>query len=266
MTQMKHIKTILNLSLVALATLHGAAQADNFAKLDQSYSSTWANHIANYAPVFDFDTDGCLPSAAISRTGQQNPGLKPTGSITGGCRTNAFLPTANTYFRAVQKTVNGVNYQALMFELYFLKDQATIFGGGHRHDVETVIMFFKNGQPTYVAPSAHGAYDVQAFAGVQKRNGSHPAIVYHKDGVTTHALRFAKSGETPENAYGQWITPAIIDWTTAQVPGSLSNAQYRANLNRFDFGSASFKTKDSNFLSQINSLRDHLPADYPVFQ
>ncbi len=56
------------------------------------------------------------------------------------------------------------------------------------------------------------------------------------------------------------------DWTTAQVPGSLSNAQYRANLNSFDFGSASFKTKDSNFLSQINSLRDHLPADYPVFQ
>ncbi|WP_073584483.1 NPP1 family protein [Vibrio quintilis] len=32
-----------------------------------------------FAPDFDFDKDGCLPDAGISRGGRQNGGLKPTG-------------------------------------------------------------------------------------------------------------------------------------------------------------------------------------------
>jgi hypothetical protein len=265
MIHFTNTRFIIRLALIASTILPATAMAEKYAKIDQAYAASDANFIINYAPVFDFDTDGCLPTGAISRTGLQNPGLKPTGSITGNCRENAFLPTVNTYHRSVRRTVNGINYDAHMYELYFEKDQATIFGGGHRHDVETVIVMFKNSQPTYVAASAHGAYTVKTYTEIQKRNGTHPAIVYHKDGVLTHAFRFAKAGENPENAYGQWLTPTVISWNSAQVPGSLSNAQYRDKLNRFDFGSASFKTKDSNFLSQVNALRDHLPSDYPVF-
>ena len=42
--------------------------ATDFAKLDQALPTNGI--INNLEPVFDFDGDGCLPSAGISRTGQ----------------------------------------------------------------------------------------------------------------------------------------------------------------------------------------------------
>src|SRR5262245_61754359 len=65
-------------------SLAPAAYANDFPRLDEALPLTI--DISSNDPVFDFDTDGCLPSAGISRSGQQNGGLKPTGSITGGCR------------------------------------------------------------------------------------------------------------------------------------------------------------------------------------
>src|SRR5690242_376239 len=48
-----------------LVSLAGPASADNFARLDEALPTTV--DISGTSPVFDFDTDGCLPSAGISR-------------------------------------------------------------------------------------------------------------------------------------------------------------------------------------------------------
>src|SRR5262249_51207954 len=58
--------------LLALSLLP-APRANDFARLDEAPPLTI--DVAATHPVFDFDTDGCLPSAGVSRTGAQNGGL-----------------------------------------------------------------------------------------------------------------------------------------------------------------------------------------------
>ena len=246
------------IAFLLCALLSVGAHAHNFARLDEALPAG-VNISANF-PVFDFDSDGCLPSAGISRSGQQNGGLAPSGSITGGCRASNFLQTANTLHRHACVTSGSDVYCGHFYALYFLKDQATAFGGGHRHDWEHAAIWTKNGVVTHGAYSAHGKLYNAAISGLATQNG-HLKIVYHKDGVTTHALRFASNGETAENAYGTFVTPAITSWMTLKGDG-LSNSQMRAKLNAYDYGSATIPLKDSNFLNNLNTYK---PAGYPSF-
>lgn len=235
-----------------------AAFADDFYRLDEAlpgYVDIRANH-----PVFDFDGDGCLPSAGVSRVGQQNAGLNPSGSITGGCRASNFLNTSNTLHRHACVRSGSDVYCGHFYALYFLKDQVSVFGGGHRHDWEHAAIWTKNGVVTHGGYSAHGKLYNQDIATLDKQNG-HMKIVYHKDGVATHAMRFAKAGEVAENAYGQFVAPNLISWKALWGDG-LSNAQVRAKLNAFDYGSATIPLKDSNFLGNLNTYK---PSSYPAF-
>lgn len=253
------LRTATTVAVSAIALLMAsAAHADNFAALDVALPTNvdiGASH-----PVFDFDGDGCLPSAGISRLGQQNGGLSPTGSITGGCRASGFLATSNTLHRQACVTSGGDIYCGHFYALYFLKDQVTALGGGHRHDWEHAAIWTKNGVVTHGGYSAHGKLYNAEIATLDQQYG-HVKIVYHKDGVSTHAMRFAKIGEVAENAYGQFVTPPIVSWPVLWGDG-LSNAQMRAKLNTFDYGSATIPLKDSNFLSNLNTYK---PASYPSF-
>lgn len=252
------LKLFSSLVLGGTLVLCAPARADDFASLDGALPSgidISANH-----PVFDFDADGCLPSAGISRNGVQNGGLKPSGSITAACRSSSFLQTANTLHRHACISSSGNLYCGHFYALYFLKDQTTALGGGHRHDWEHAAIWTKNGVVTHGGYSAHGALNNAALASLPMQNG-HMKIVYHKDGVLTHAMRFASSGEVAENPYGSFVTPTISSWTTMKGDG-LSNAQMRANLNAFDYGSASIPMKDGNFLSNLNTYK---PSEYPTF-
>ena len=103
--------------------LASAALADDFFRLDEALPAN-VDIRATY-PVFDFDTDGCLPSAGISRLGQQNGGLNPSGSITGGCRSGSFLDTSNTLHRHACIVSGGDTYCGHFYALYFLKDQVS---------------------------------------------------------------------------------------------------------------------------------------------
>ncbi|MFD8194683.1 NPP1 family protein [Streptomyces wuyuanensis] len=66
----------------------------------------------------------------------------------------------------------------------------------------------------YVSVSAHG--DWLTRHGWDMRfdpSGTHPKIVYHKDGPGTHALRFADSADDAvENSTGGWFYPRLIGW------------------------------------------------------
>jgi hypothetical protein len=243
---------LLGLSLSAVAS------ADDFYRLDQALPSN-VDIGASY-PVFDFDGDGCLPSAGISRLGVQSGGLKPSGSITGGCRQTAFLDTSNTLHRHACTTSGGNVYCGHFYALYFLKDQVTALGGGHRHDWEYAAIWTTNGVVTHGGYSAHGELVNAEISTLDQQNG-HMKIVYHKDGVVTHCMRFAKSGEVAENGYGTFVTPNITSWKTL-VGDGVGNAQLRADLDAFDYGSGVIPLRDDNFLGNLNTYK---PSAYPTF-
>ncbi|MCE4537247.1 NPP1 family protein [Pelomonas sp. P7] len=249
----------LRLSLAALAAGALPAQASDFPALSAAWPSVVS--IATTYPVFDFDTDGCLPSAGISRSGAQNGGLNPSGSIIGGCRRTNFLDYSNTVHRHACMRSGGASYCVHFYALYFLKDQATPFGGGHRHDWEHAAVWTTNGVITHAGYSAHGKLTNAAIGTLATLNG-HPKFVYHKDGALTHAMRFAGATEyAAENPYGSWVLPALVSWTTLWGDG-VSNATMRSLLNGFDYGSANLPVTDGRFLNNINSF---LPPGYPAF-
>lgn len=247
------------ISCFSLLAASEISLASDFAKLDQALPT---NGIINgKQPVFDFDGDGCLPSAGISRLGEKNAGLKTSGRITGDCRSGNFLITSNTVHRYVCKNSGGDQYCGHIYALYFEKDQLfNYFGGGHRHDWEHAAVWTKNGVVTHGTYSSHGNQTTKP-ASQLPFEGNHLKIVYHKDGVTTHAFRFAKTNEYAENPYGSFITPTIVSWYEMEGDG-LSNSQMRSRLNSFDYGSAVLPVKDSKFLNNINNGK---PASYPSF-
>ena len=233
--------------------------ADDFAKLDYAIPS---NSVINGTePVFDFDGDGCLPSAGISRNGEQNGGLRTSGRITSGCRSSNFLDTSNTLHRYACQEKDGSTFCGHFYSLYFEKDQVVNhFGGGHRHDWEYVAVWTKDGQITHGSYSAHGDLFTRE-ASELPFEGNHIKFVYHKDGATTHAMRFAKANEVAENPYGYFVTPTIVSWYELYGDG-IANIDMRNRLNRYDYGSASIPLKDSKFLSNLNEFK---PAGYPSF-
>jgi hypothetical protein len=247
-----------SLSLLLLLALAGAAHADNFPRLDEALPRT-VDIRATY-PVFDFDTDGCLPSAGVARNGSQNGGLAPSGSITGGCRSGNFLDLSNTLHRHACLKSGGDTYCGHFYALYFLKDQVTVLGGGHRHDWEHAAVWTRNGVVTHAAYSAHGKLYNVAAAQLPLQAG-HVKIVYHKDGALTHAMRMAQADEAAENGYGQFVTPTVVSWYEV-VGDGVTNEQMRNKLNAYDYGSATIPLRDSNFLTNLNTYR---PSGYPEF-
>lgn len=248
----------------------GRSSGDSFSALSDCMNllpSHVKAAISKYYPVFDFDGDSCLPAAAISRSGQQNGGLKPTGSVTGGCRSNDFMSKSNTYHRGWTIYEGGNEYQYHVFDLYFQKDQtwcATSIAScwSHRHDVETVLMYFKNGNPVSVGTSAHGDFTMKTWSSVPK-DGNHPKIVYNVHGARTHTFRFASSsGERAENPSGAFQMPPLASWSFMTGDGK-SNSQMRQLFGSFDFGDASFKVTDGAFWWTILDDKNR-PADFPI--
>ena len=251
--------TLTSSLFLSTALVSTTALAHDFNALNQALPVP--NTIAGTAPVFDFDGDGCLPSAGISRTGQQNSGLKTTGRLGGDCRDSQFLATSNTLHRyACTSTAQG-QFCGHFYALYFKKDQVfDFFGGGHRHDWEYAAVWLKDGMITHGSYSAHGDLYTKPASELPFENGQ-LKIVYHKDGILTHAFRFAKTNEVAENDYHFFVTPPIISWYEMQGDG-LNNAELRDKLNSYDYGSATVPVKDSRFLDNLNRFR---PSGYPAF-
>lgn len=267
--------TILSASLGALAVLNPiVAQADDFPKWDQAITKYNEAQVRDFHPQFDFDSDGCYPATPFHRYEalRANPGTKATSSLHGGCKDASWLNYANTVHRQICKETpegaNRVERCAHFYELYFEKDQAIglSFLGGHRHDVETVIVWTRkvNGggdTATHVSTSAHGKYTTRPIGQVQMQ-GTHPLVVYHKDGVGTHAFRFASAEDKSRVEFlGNWgvfITPNIIshysalaNWSSDESTRYGANRSYRLALEATSFGSATFKTRNDQELASV---------------
>ncbi|WP_405621309.1 NPP1 family protein [Streptomyces sp. NBC_01508] len=204
-----------------------------------------------FQPGYDYDTDGCYPTPAIGPDGTVNPGLNPSGALNGQCRDSWDLDNTNGYSRT--KCDNG--WCAIIYGLYFEKDQAVVGSslGGHRNDWEHVVVWVRNDQAQYVSTSAHGNFDIHTRDQI-RWDGTHPKVVYHKDGVGTHAFRAANTNdEPPENHYGAWQFPGLVGWNG--YPAGL-----RDKLSQADFGSAVFGLKDGNFNGHLEKAK---PAGIP---
>ncbi|MFK0192208.1 NPP1 family protein [Kitasatospora sp. NPDC090308] len=204
-----------------------------------------------FSPAYDYDKDGCYATAAIGADGTINPGLKLGGDVNGHCHDYAQLADSNTYSRT--RCNNG--WCALMYASYFEKDQATLGPAaiGHRHDWEHVLVWVHDDQVQYVSVSQHSGYQVAARSAI-RFDGTHPKIVYHKDGVSTHDFRFANANDEPaENATGTWFYPRLVGWDGYP-------AGYRDKLLAADFGAATIKIGDGDF---AYALAHAMPAGIP---
>ncbi|KAG9410061.1 hypothetical protein AC1031_018096 [Aphanomyces cochlioides] len=245
--------------LVAFAAVANVVSGLDLPKLDQALPLNV--DISAISPVIDTDTDCCLPSAAISRTGEQNEGLKPTGSMTGLCRNTAFLNYSNSYHRYACVTSGGSKYCGHFFAYYFLKDQLfPLVESGHRHDFEQVVVWTINGKVTHGTYSTHGDMVTAPESEIPKQDG-HLKFVYHKDGVQTRCFRFAKHNEVAENPAGTFVLPTVASWYTMKGDG-IDNAGLRNKLNSYDYGSAHNSIKDGDFLPNLNEGK---PSTFPQF-
>lgn len=224
----------------------GIAFADPPRALPESH----AEADGKWQPAFDYDGDGCYPTPAIGPDGTISPGLNNSGALNGSCHDQSDLDNTNSYSRS--KCNNG--WCAYLYDLYFEKDQAVPGWDccGHRHDLEHVVVWVQNDQAEYVSTSAHGNYSTYPRAQVGWE-GTHPKVIYHKDGASTHCFRLASMTEQPENHYGTWQYPDLVSWDNfpAGIRDKLVNA---------DFGSASLGIKDSAFAGNLSRAK---PAGIP---
>lgn len=204
-----------------------------------------------FQPVFDYDSDGCLPVAAIDNNGNLNGGLDDSGAITGQCR-SGHLGNANTYSRA--KCNNG--WCGIVYTLYFEKDMscADCTATSHRHDWEAAVIWIRQGAstPSYASVSHHGSYTTSQFSAVP-RDGVRLKVVYHKDGVSTHVFRFAGSGEGAE-AWGDggWDFPRLVSWDNFN---NGSSVDLRGRMNSATWGDANFPLKDGRFNEELSRAK-----------
>ncbi|WP_424216685.1 NPP1 family protein (plasmid) [Streptomyces sp. BI20] len=229
-----------------------AAHADPPHNLPQN-AGGWEQ---SFSPAYDYDGDGCYATPAIGPDGTLAPGLKTTGAVNGSCRDASDLDNSQTYARS--KCNNG--WCAVVYASYFEKDQAVAGSGlgGHRHDFEHVISWIDVAadRVEYVSTTQHSS--VRTYPRSQVRfDGSHPKVVYHKDGASTHFFRLANGNdEPPENHYHQWRYPPLVDWN------GFPSTALRDRLVNADFGAATIKTKDGRFEDLLaNSKPAGIPFD-----
>ena len=212
--------------------------------------------VREFHPAFHFDDRSCFPDYAITRTGQPNPGLSDT-TLTDGCRASGFLSRANTYHRWTSQHHNGHTYHVHLYDLYFQKDRVPYLysAAGHKHDVETVIVYVTDGRPTHVAVSGHGEYkDTQPWS------TAHPQVLYQSEYWNTHSFRIARPGEFQ----AQGVFPPLASWYLMTGDQGWTNQRMRDAANTFYAQQGySLKVSDSRFLIHVNN--PYKPAGYPRF-
>lgn len=230
-------------TVLLLLALPGTALAE---EVPPEIPADFAAEDAKWAPAFDYDGDGCYPSVAIGVNGTLNGGLNNSGALDGQCHDPSDLENSNVYARA--KRNNG--WQAYLYDMYFQKDQAVpgLDAFGHRHDIEHVVVWVHEGSARYVATSAHGDYNVHPASEVGWDDGTHAKVVYHKDGLGTHAFRTAGMDEQPENHWNDWHYPDLVSWN--RFPGDT-----RSILTGADFGSASLAISDGAFEDNLSNAK-----------
>ena len=203
------------------------------------------------------DTDSCYNVPAIGPAGRLAEGL-PHDNVgpAEDCREASNLNNQNVYVR----TRCNHGWCAFLYDYYFEKDVAVpqvSDVGGHRHDWEHIAVFVQGGAVKVVAASAHGDYETRRAADVRFQ-GSHAKIVYHKDGGSTHAFRFANAGDDAvENAKGVWIRAALVGWD------GFPSLDLRSKMTSHVWGpTAEMGIIDGRYKDQLNYAKNDLVPNF----
>jgi hypothetical protein len=239
------LATLLGATALAVIIPASVAHADPPRNLPQNAGG----YEASFSPAYDYDGDGCYATPAIGPDGTLAPGLNTTGAVNGSCRDQSDLDNSQTYARS--KCNNG--WCAVVYASYFEKDQAVAGSGlgGHRHDWEHVISWVNqaSNQVEYLTTTQHNSQVTYPRSQV-RFDGSHPKVVFNKDGASTHFFRLANaSDEPPENHYHTWRQPPIVDWN------GWPSIELRDKLMNADFGSATIKINDARFGDLLNNSK-----------
>ncbi|KAI1368382.1 necrosis inducing protein-domain-containing protein [Xylaria arbuscula] len=209
-----------------------------------------------FQPAMDFDTDSCYNTPAIGPDGTINPGLDHNNAgLSSGCHDLSDLQNNNVYSRA--RCNNG--WCAYVYDYYFEKEHVARllstnfpFDLGHRNDWEHIVVWAQNGEAKY------GDYEIKAASDV-RWDGTHPKMIYHKDGISTHAFRFANADDDNiENATGAWFYGDLVSWN------GFPSTALRDKLSAYDFGSAHFALMDSSYPGQLDNARDNLIPAFDI--
>lgn len=215
-----------------------------------------------WQPDLDYDTDSCynVPAIGPTPTGGMDPAYISYGldhnNTTGSdfCHDKSDLDNTNAYSR--QRCNSG--WCVYLYDYYFEKDVAVENVAdccGHTHDWEHIAVWVQNDQAQYVAASQHGHYDVRLASDVLW-DGTHPKLVYDKDGGATHFFRYANAADDPpENYYHTWRRSTLVSYNG--FPGTL-----RDQLFAHDFGDATIAIKDSTFGSNL----EHAMPTWPTLE
>lgn len=205
--------------------------------------------------------DSCYNVPAIGSDGSLNTGMDPCEitaiqpDLSKGCREPGDLDNNNVYSRT--RCNNG--WCAYMYG-YYMQLDGKGHCDGHRHDWEHVVVWTEGETIRYVAAGAHAGYDVRAIDDVMQDNG-HPKIVYHKDGTSTHAFRFAKDGDDPpENAKGSWFYGTVVSYF------GFPNAELRDSMLTHDWEKGHIDFTDEKFPVALDSAKggNDIPLDVNV--
>lgn len=224
--------------------------------------------------ALDFDKDGTYNTAAIDARGRLNPGSSHC-TLASPLRDPRLLAQANVYARSRCNTShngsnNGSRWCAHVYAYYFTADVAEplLCTRGHRHDWEHVVVWTRDDEPRYVAASAHGRYNVREAGRVLWLEGKggggggmHPKIVYHKDGLSTHAFRFGREDDDRdvENHTGRWVRSALVSWEEG-----FRDAAVRETLAAAKWGAASFGLRDGKFRRLLKKAKGGRRKDIPM--
>ena len=245
------VAATLVVAALALTAPAAVAHADPPPNLPQNASSTEQS----FSPAYDYDGDGCYATPAIGPDGTIAPGLDIGGAVNGNCRDQSDLDSSQTYSR--EKCNNG--WCAVMYASYFEKDQTMdgpVAVGSHKHDWEHVVVWVDQGsnQVEHVSITEHSGSATYSRSDVLFE-GSHPKIVFHKDGPSTHLFRLANGNDDPpENHYVDWRYPPVVGWA------GWPSTSLRDRLMTADFGGATIKIDDGDFTWWLERMK---PAGIP---
>lgn len=170
----------------------------------------------------------CEPFPAVDAAGNTSGGLKPSGSITGGC--------SRSVGQVYSRMAHYYDLCAIMYAWYFPKDQ---WISGHRHDWESIVVWLTECSPTAqvvsISYSGHGQYKKESSPPL---DGTHPKVRYASNGIMNHELwPTDDAGGTQPLVSWESLTPAARDALTntdfgnANVPFKAGGA-YWTNLQR----------------------------------
>ena len=238
--------------LLSLTMPSTAAAQFDFGVITPAY----ADHENRHNPSIAFGENGCLPSSAVNAHGDLNQGMGDDRSVSRGCRGDGSPNLANAYVRSCCARISGRDMCAYVYGFYFVKDFiSNLWPGGHVHDWEHVIVYATDGKVTHGGASAHGTVKMKAWSEILAKSEDQSSfkVVYHKDGLLTHAMRFATVRDLKT---AEFHSMNLLSWRR------MSPTVQDALGNKTHFGKASLKLRNDRFWRLINNSEIR-PEGYP---